>query len=266
VLAEARAAAEAAGQPRILLVPANPSRERTISAGTYLIAGQPLNETFFATDPTHPRLTADVKALLAGDLAQVAVPDIATAGDVRFQAELIDAQTLPVGGVDFFSALLLVRAVGKTLPGISAPAPGKTLLVCGSETAWPQRQSEARARDIPAFSLPHDIPAATSALRAKDSVLIGIGNGPASRQVTPPELSRQLVQSVAVILRQAPVERLLLEGGATAAAVVAGLGWTRLRVEQVADAGIGVLRPVAPQAPLLVVKPGSYPWPAAFWP
>lgn len=266
VLAEARAAAEAAGRQRILLVPANPSRGRTISGGIYRISGQPLNETPFAADPTHPRVTADVRTLLEGDLTQVTVPDILSARDVQRHAELVDASTLPVGGVDFFEALLRARMLRKTAPSTLPPAAGKTLLVCGSQAPWHERSSEATARGTPVFSLPHDIPAVLSALRRNDSVLIGIGNGPETQNATPRELTRRLAQSVATILRETNVERVLLEGGATSAAVIGELGWNRLRAEQVADSGIAALRPVAAQAPTTVIKPGSYPWPAGFWP
>lgn len=265
VLAEARAVAETAGNPRILLVPANPSRGRTIRAGTYLVAGQLLNETFFASDPSHPRWTADVKALLNGDLAHITVPDILTDGDVRFQAGIIDAETLPVGAVDFFTALLTVRVRQRISQRESIPTTGKTLLVCGSASAWPARSNPARARGIPTFELPHDTGAVVSALRAADAVLIGIGTGPATWNVTPAKLNLLLAQSAAAILQQTRVERLLLEGGATAAATIAALGWTRLLAEQVADSGVAVLRPVAAQPPMLFIKPGSYPWPEALW-
>jgi uncharacterized protein YgbK (DUF1537 family) len=266
VLAEARAVANAAGCERILLIPANPSRGRTIRAGTYLLNGQPLNETVFATDPAHPRFTANVKALLEGDLANVTVPDIASVSEVRLQAELVDAHTLPVGAADFFTALLLVRTARGIPSPAELPVAGRTLLVCGSEASWPQRYRDAVARGIPAFSLPHDIPSVLSQLRTNATAVIGIGNGLTTQKVTPGELSRQLAESVAAILRQSPVDRLLLEGGATSAAVIAALGWTRLRAEEVADSGVGVLRPATAAAPLLVIKPGSYPWPAAFWP
>ena len=264
VLAEARAVAAAAGQPRLLLIPANPSRQRLIRAGKYFVAGRPLNETAFAADPIHPRLTAEVKALLGENPADAVVPDINTEADVRHQAAKMDASTLPVGAVDFFSALLDVRITPKIIPTPSPAVKGKTLLICGSVNSWLQRSAEAKVRGIPAFTLPHDIAAAATALRQSDCVLLGIG--PTAHDITPAALARRLAESVAGILHQAPVARLLLEGGATSAAVIAALGWTRLRTEQIADSGVGVLRPVAENAPLLFIKPGSYPWPDAIWP
>jgi uncharacterized protein YgbK (DUF1537 family) len=265
VLAEARAIAAAAGRQRILLLPANPSRARTIRAGRYLVADRPLNETAFATDPTHPRLTADVQTLLGGDLAAIAVPDIETARDVRSQAERVDAQTLPVGAVDFFTALLEVRTPAANIPRPQPPVASRTLLVCGSQAAWSQRSAAAATRGTPVFDLPHDIPSIIGALRTHRTVIIGIGNRPVTRQIASHELTSQLAGTVAAILRETPVEQLLLEGGATAAAVIAALGWTRLHAELSSEPEVGVLRPVGATAPLVVIKPGSYPWPAAYW-
>jgi len=266
VLAEARAIATATGRSRILLVPGNPSRERTIRDGIYRIAGQPLHETSFAHDPTHPRRSSQVSELLGGDLAEVIVPDIATASDVRLQADGVGADILPVGGVDFFAALLAARVAAGTPPGSAPSVKGSTLLVCGSETSWTRRCGEAAARGIPVFGLPHDLPAVVNALAGGKPVLLGIGNGPATRAVPPQALTAQLAQSVAAILHANRIQNLFLEGGATSAAVIAALGWTRLRAEPAVDPGIGLLRPVAVAAPLLAIKPGSYPWPTALWP
>jgi uncharacterized protein YgbK (DUF1537 family) len=267
VLAEARAVASVTGSPRILLIPANPSRGRTISAGQYLIAGEPLSKTFFSRDPCHPRLTADVTKLLGGDLTNVTVPDIATENDIHHQVETMDAQVLPAGAVDFFAALLTRRTAQKSAragPGLARK--GKTLLVCGSAAAWPGRVHLAQEHRIPAFTLPHDISAVVGSIRINETVLLGIGNGPATVEATPEKLVMQLAQSVGAVLRQTRVDRLLLEGGATAATTLAALGWTRLQTEQVAASGVGVLRPAAPQAPRLFIKPGSYAWPEAIWP
>lgn len=266
VLAEARAVAAAIGLQHIRLVPANPSRGRTINAGTYLIAGVPLDKTLFATDPTHPRPTSQVRTLLDGDLTQVTVPDILSVRDVQRQAELVDASTLPVGGVDFLEALLVARGHRKIATSRLQQAAGKTLLVCGSEASWSLRRSETASRGALVFSLPHDIPAILGALEKNDPVLMGIGNGPETQNATPRELTDRLTESVTTILRKAEVERVLLEGGTTAAAVIGALGWTRLRAQQGNHSGLGVLRPVAERAPILVIKPGSYPWPPGFWP
>ena len=100
---------------------------------------------------------------------------------------------------------------------------------------------------------------------ANRCALIGIGEGPLTHGVGPSALAKQLAQAGATVLREISVGRLLLEGGATAAAVVRELGWTRLCACEVAAPGTGTLRPFGLAAPILSIKPGSYDWPMNLW-
>lgn len=265
VLAEARATAGATGKKRLLVLPANPSRQRLIRDGRYFIAGQPLDETDFARDPAHPRTTALVSALLGGDLTGVASPDAGTPAELASQAAAMDRDTLPVGAVDFFTALLQIRHPPRSLLAIPAATPaGPTLLVCGSASSWTQRRAQATARRLPVFARPYDSAGAASALQSGPGVLIGIGEVDGG---SPAILSAELATVVADLVRRGgPIARLLLEGGATARSVVDRLGWKRLQSCQNAAPGVGVLQPVGGPGPLLFIKPGSYPWPMEIWP
>ena len=55
----------------------------------------------------------------------------------------------------------------------------------------------------------------------------------------------------------------MLEGGATARAVLEHVGWRRFAVEGVLADGVVAIRPTGGQAAgvVFVVKPGSYEWP-----
>jgi uncharacterized protein YgbK (DUF1537 family) len=55
---------------------------------------------------------------------------------------------------------------------------------------------------------------------------------------------------------------LLIAGGATAAAVLRGLGWSRLKVVRVWGPGVVTLQPLAAPGFAVTLKPGSYPWPS----
>jgi uncharacterized protein YgbK (DUF1537 family) len=61
---------------------------------------------------------------------------------------------------------------------------------------------------------------------------------------------------------------LVIEGGATAAAIVAALGWTAFDVEGNLAPGVVSMRPLAKTERgkrfRIVLKPGSYPWPPNF--
>lgn len=266
VLAEARAVADAAGLPRLLIMPANPSRGRVIRDGLYFVGDRPLHEGGFASDPIHPRKTSRVADLLGGDLCDIAVPDAATTADVQRHARNLDASTLPVGAADFFAALLTARTSRQ--PGATKDvdtAADPTLAVCGSAASWPQRHAEARAHGIPAFPLPHDVSAIKKALSISPCVLLGIGDGPDTHGQSPDTLSTYLSDTVAALLRPKPPGRLLLEGGATAAEIIRALGWTRLSALAVSG-DVAVLRAVGTESPQLFIKPGSYPWPESLWP
>jgi len=265
VLAEARATAEATGKKRILILPANPTRHRIIRTGRYFIDGQPLHETAFAHDPTHPCTSSQVAALLGGDLAGVETPDAETVAALARQAATTDRDTLPVGAADFFMALLQTRvAPGGKAPPASAPVAGATLVVCGSAASWTQRRMEAIDRAIPVFARPYDLKTVTRALQSPGCALLGIGDGGG---VSPSTLSAELAEAAATLVRgENKIVALLLEGGATARAVMNRLGWTRLQACQVSTQGVGVLRPANAAGPLLFIKPGSYAWPPEIWP
>jgi len=266
VLAEARATAAAAEKKRLLILPANPSRQRIIRGGRYLIDGRPLDETAFAHDPAHPRTSALVTALLGEDLAGVETPDIETEADLARLAATTDRSTLSVGAADFFTALLQVR-VGPRItpppPALATPA-GATLSVCGSAASWTQRRSEAAAHHIPFFARPYDLDGAARALRLPGWALLGIGEvGGVSSATLSAELA---VAAASLVSAENKIVAFLLEGGATARAVVNRLGWTRLESCQVSAQGVGVLRPAHAAGPLLYIKPGSYAWPTEIWP
>jgi len=198
----------------------------------------------------------------------VAAPDAQSTADLLNCAAAIDPGTLPVGGADFFAALLQTQAAtSATAPPASVPPRrGTTLVACGSKASWPQRQREAEAQGLPAFALPHAVAAVTEALRTSSCVLLGIGDGPSTAGVSPARLTDRFTATVVRVLRDATVDRLLLEGGATAAAVVRAQGWTRLCAGAEAAPGVGVLRPFDSDQPWLIIKPGSYPWPREIWP
>jgi uncharacterized protein YgbK (DUF1537 family) len=279
VLVELRAIMEAADRPRAILIPANPSRQRVIRGGHLFVEDRPLHATAFARDPEHPRTTSNVAELLGGDLRGVSAPDVDCAADLARQAQLVDAGTLAGGGVEFFAALLArsgfppsgslktpAREATAGAGPLGSEAGPATLLVCGSAASWNERRRRADQDRIPTFSLPAEVAAVAGAIRTLRRALLGIGDGAATRGVAPAILVGQLAALAAAVLQEVPVERLMLEGGATAAAVVRALGWTRLQACEAAAPGIGTLRPAGKEGPILSIKPGSYPWPPELWP
>jgi uncharacterized protein YgbK (DUF1537 family) len=272
VLAESRAVASVFGHATLLVVPANPSRGRVILDGIYRIDGRPLHETVFAHDPEHPRRTSRAADLLGGLASDVSVADATSPADIARHAATVDDRTLPVGAADFFAALLTRSCPAATQPDLHLKRIADTatsLLVCGSAASWQRRRETALALGIPVFGMPDDIEAteygdALDALRRGRDAVIGIAR---SAGLTPAALAKGLGLAVSGILSATRIDRLLLEGGATAAAVVGAQGWTRLRVATAPATGVTGMVPVTPsECPAVLIKPGSYDWPAEIWP
>ena len=285
--AEIEAMLRATGLRRSLLIPANPSRSRVIEKGQYFARGLPLDQTEFARDPEHPRLSADVRMLLGNGIAplslvgaeealpaaEIIVPDATTLEHLGCRAAQLDADTLPAGAANFFAAWLQHHT--KAQPRADAGQPRlevtlPALFVCGSRLAIGKRAAEAAARGVPVLFLTPDArdlytSQAAEILDENRSLLFANSDEPTS--LTPRELTSRFAAAVAGILARTRVATLLVEGGATAAAVIDQLSWRRLSVVAEAPSGIGVLVPVDIADQLrLIIKPGSYPWPAEVWP
>lgn len=281
------------GLPRALLVPANPGRGRVIAEGQYLIHGQPLSQTEFARDPEHPALTAEVAALLgqasplpvhvvrpgaALPADGLVVGEAASPADLAHWAGRIDGGTLPAGAAEFFEAWL--RRQGRD-PAVRPAAldglgRGKALLVSGSTSAASRDFCrDCEARGVPVLRMPPELFAGAAsavaearweaatrrALAARPLVVVAIDQPRHPAPDWPARLRASLAALVASVLAGGGVDQLLLEGGATARAIVDRLGWVRLRVRAELAPGIVALQPIETPVPLVVLKPGSYAWP-----
>lgn len=293
VRAEIEEILKTTGLGRSLFVPANPSKKRLIREGLYYVNGVPLAQTSFANDPLHPRRSSSVTELLsaagsvpitresggADDFAGILVPDVTGEADLVRLAAQVDDATLPAGGVEFFVALL-ERRLGKH-PAIPPPRPTSPLLwICGSQMAWQLgRAGECARLEMLLLIMPETLHHTSDAAHAwselierslstHDRVMVAIGEGPRPEHLSiPPEsLADHLAKSVAHVLRRRPVATVCVEGGATAAALMREMDWTRLTALPTPDLpGVSALRPAAADGPLVLVKPGSYPWPEQLW-
>ena len=299
VRAEIEAVLKATGLRRALLVPANPSKGRIIRGGVYYVNGTPLGQTAFAADPDHPRRSSAVLELLGEAGATrvaagcspgksidegIAVPDVEDGAGILRHAGAVDGQTLAAGGVEFFRAVL-ERRQGKRHAADAARTMGRPMLfVCGSAHAWSQgRLAQCERHRVPVLVMPDSVSVSTTAvphgplhewseritaaLAAQGCALAAIGSapvhGPPSHSTT---LAGRLAAAVSGALQNEAVAVVCVEGGATAAALLRELGWRRLAAlpSSTLD-GVAVLRPFDRGAPLVLVKPGSYPWPDSIW-
>jgi D-threonate/D-erythronate kinase len=286
VAAEIEAVLDATGLPQCLLVPANPSRGRVVQRGELWVAGRPVHETEFARDPEHPRLTSRVRDLLGSASDRIHVPDVTSEADLHRIAEVSARErgrVLWAGAADFFRVLL--EREGEDLPratetAVSRRDPERVVLISGSRAAWQAEHRDVRADSDVAVRV---MPAALTRAEQDDEafeawardlaalmtttprVLVAIG--PAEGATAAPSVlaERLAAASVSAIRHAGTVQRVLAEGGATAAAVAAAFGWTRFAVTAQPASGVVLLEPHGAEGPDFLIKVGSYPWPAAVW-
>jgi len=289
---------KALDKPRAILAPANPSRGRTIVGGCYWVDGQPLHETDFANDPEYPATSCQVTDLLEppgcpvlalkhsayqGRETGLVVAEVERQEDLSCWAAKVDDSTLASGGSDFFSALLEKRIGPNRVKSISEVVctAGPRLFVCGSASESSRRAvRRAQHRGVCVCAMPASLLGGYAshrlvtkqwsedvlgALRADGRAIVAIAQ-PVVKDVS---LARRLATHMATlteaVVRRTAIRELILEGGATAEAVVVRLGFKTLKVRGEYAPGV-VQFNVAGQEDLLVtIKPGSYPWPVDIW-
>ena len=295
VTAEVEAVMQQLQFNRALLLPANPTLGRVIRSGEYFIHGQPIHRTEFAKDPEYPRRSSQVMRLLDAPQhflmrlanGELRVPDNTlligqadSAERIHEWARICGTALLPVGGSEFFGALLATTRAG------SAPLEaedidfmaGKQLFVCG--TASPQAQlliKKTRAAGTPVFTLPRNLmwdgkfsagaqlviaQRVVAAFAESRRVLLAVGLPPVAETAVARCLADNLVDIAELVLRSGSVKNIFAEGGATAAELVRRMNWPRLDVRREWAPGVATLAVVGESALWLTIKPGSYSWPS----
>ncbi len=293
VLAEVQAALAATGRSTAIVIPANPSRNRIIRGGHYHVAGIPLHQTEFAADPHHPALTSHVVERIGGAglahardateplHAGIIIGNAASSEDMRSWAARVTTDCFPVGGADFFTALLghagylpLARSPEAT------PANVARLLVCGTTSITAHAALDrAAAAGTPILNMPQTVYASASptqtdlnpwqrdilnALHQRGRAIVAV------RHPLDPARSQQIVETltaaVAAILPplNAPCE-IFAEGGSTASHLASRMGWREFSASRELATGVVRLAIANEAARWLTIKPGSYPWPPEVW-
>ena len=283
IVAELQALMQA-GFDRTLLLPANPSKGRCITDGHYRIDGVPIDRTLFRTDPEFPAVTDDVVTLLGGDVHYLTptTAQIETGISIgessayeAFVARFDAPSLLWAGAADAFGVLL--RSLGyvrQPLPPFAGLSEQPTLIVFGS-TARHDLSAEPffRRRRVAEVPMPDAVfdggPSAvwTEACRAaatnSDALLLRIPQQVQVDRAKARHLRTAMAETIAAWVRTNPPAELVIEGGATAYAILNELNWSEFTVtNQIAP---GVVRLYCPAAGVhLIFKPGSYPWGTTF--
>ena len=275
-----------------LVIPANPALGRTIVHGEYLLNTEPLHHSNFANDPEFPAKSSSVIELLqqkgvdihsqqhheALATRGIIVGDTHNAAHLEAWAEIVDDSMIVAGASGFFTALM-DRRFGKPELKSGLPKLNKPILIV-SGTAF-KKSSDAiqhlKAEGMPVSFMPSglvlaDVPIAQTYqqwyleieqhIANFGKVIIAINatdtEGIANRAKS---LREKTAVIVAQVFKHNEVKELLVEGGATAFAILQQLNINQFKPVQ--EIATGVVRMQAVNHPELhiTIKPGSYSWP-----
>jgi uncharacterized protein YgbK (DUF1537 family) len=265
-----------------------------IQSGVYYIDNVPLNQTVFAQDPEFPALTADVSERLPeisgvispGDPAGergIFVGNAASQADIESYAVLLDERTLLAGAADLFAACLRHSGWSENAQVSEFKGFGKkeAIIVSGSTvhhdlagTPYFQRkQVPMISMPFPVFELKDPPKAWFSALdevyRLHHSIAISVGHPVRTGVRTALRLRNIMALATSSLVDVQLPDELVVEGGATAFAVLKALGWSGFRVTDEIAPGVVRMSLTMNLEDLniwnhkevhITLKPGSYPW------
>jgi len=254
VLMELRMLMEMTGSTQAILSPANPSLGRTIRNGNYFVNDIPVHEAGFAADPEFPVTSADVLSMLRAkpeEMNGIAIAEAGNIYDVIQLAQRINAGTLPAGGSDFFKALLAKQHQERLQQEQEWGSP--LLLISG--TRYPERRKEWKQWNVEVSELRLNADDTQLLLKA-EKMIIAFEEGNTTR--TAAALRKYMAAKVAMLVAALSQPELMIEGGATAAAILDELNETKLQPIQELAQGVVRLRG---RNACFTLKPGSYAWP-----
>lgn len=263
------------GVRRALIVPANPSLGRTIRNGHYFIDDIAISQTGFAKDPEFAILSSEVIAMLGHPATVLSqgeqlmqglniVSAAATIEAVDQWAAQVDASCIAAGSADFFEAMLKRRYKKYAKPG--SPLLSRThVYVSGTSFGKSVELIKYFGRSYTAYidsgmmaddSKP-DIwtEKAIEILRLHQQLIVAFDETIDPSAYEAAHLRYKMAARVKTLASQFAIDELLIEGGATAAAVFRALGMNCF--EPVYEWERGVVQMRAGEM-LVTVKPGSY--------
>lgn len=269
-------------------MPANPSKGRIIRGGVYYVGDKPIHETDFRYDPEFPAVTSDVHERFPS----LTIPDAVCKADVdAIVSDAIDKGLLLAGAADLFASLIEqvkgVKECNCQQEDCNNQPPTTRLIVCGST------QSKALMLGLPVIEMPDDVfwerekhwnisfsdiekqrneaPSADEKQSGnvqgegrQPGAILAIGNKPVREgKEAAVYLRTVMAEACCSLLQDMQPQELIIEGGATAFAIISQTPYARFEI--VNEFAPGVVRmkttPDASQKELFItLKPGSYSW------
>ncbi|MDI9861157.1 four-carbon acid sugar kinase family protein [Flectobacillus roseus] len=297
VLAEIKAIQDFLVQKNCLIVPTNPSMGRRIQDGKYYVGDKLAHETAFAHDPEFPIQSSEVINMLRAKptdqvriLAQpilplqgITVAEVTQKEDLTKWASQWAKIDLLVGGAEFFASILSNLGYN---PVEKIFSPQQTALNCLYVSGTTFSDSVEKIQNHASHTggvcyLPQELVSQPidseefnqslnrwaseiiQCFKQHQVVIIAIEKQLDTTKITPAELAKLIAKVVKKVWNQVHLAEILIEGGATSAAILAEIPLQNfLPTEEFAQ---GVIRMQSLERPstYLTLKPGSYAWPQA---
>jgi uncharacterized protein YgbK (DUF1537 family) len=299
VLAELEVYMRQMKKTKALLVPGNPLLGRTIVNGFYFINGVPVHLTSFAHDPEFAVKSSNVLEMLGANKTNnvhfinkeraingegIFIGDVLVNDDLQVWSEKVDDTMLLAGGANFFASLLAARNFMpvETEKHYRFQYTGKKLYISGTafENSVAKIQQVAEAGG-PVIYLPEAFfnqpekseilaeewsDSILAHLQQNEQVIMAVKSGSSiSKQLSPVQLSILFATTVAQVFKRQRIQEIIIEGGATAAAVLKELGFGTFKPLQVFAQGVIRMESLSCPDIFITMKPGSYDWPTTVW-
>ncbi len=265
---------------QLLFCPINPSLGRVIRNGKYYVGEVEISRSDFAHDPEFPVLQSSVKQLLGVNGVSLVnrtneinvemtyiVPSIASDQDLDLWAGQLHNFKLFAGAGAYFKHLL-TRYLDfiDPLPEVKIAFDQPMLYICGSKHEdITQRLSRVPKDQILYWRKPAD----EKKLASKLTEIIN-RRGVAVFSAQPQEqyqaitIRKSMGLTVKFLQEQCHIQELIIEGGATAHAVLEQMNIDVLRPTEQLSQGVTRCQ-VAGSTQRVTMKPGSYPWSRDLW-
>lgn len=284
------------GKKKVLLIPANPSLNRTIVDGVYYINEIPLMESNFFGDDFIKGTTSNVLDMIGKGYKNQSfsvslgeempcegfiIGNTPKNEDLTDWADMLDDTILPAGGASFFNAILRKITNGKKAKINPLSFGKKALYVCGSNHL-PSRKVVRNVKEAggSVLYMPKTIfcnddseqiitqwaDEISKEIEKENRVIIAIDTLECD-DVTDihGKIKGVFAEVVKKVLAKVNLEELLIEGGATAYSIIEHLEYKKFYPEQELAQGVIRMKIDQKKEIYLTLKPGSYQWTESVW-
>ena len=257
---------------RALYLPANPSKGRIIKDGVYYIGSTPLHLTDFSFDPEFPAFSSRLDERFPGCREKgIDYADACCADDIRrvVAEACANGSTLLAGAADLFTEFLRLKCYVTEAEAKPCRIDlSDSLIVCGST------QSKPIECGIATSCMPTEVydekcsPDAWIDGMVRDyaevphALILAIRDRHRTGRHIAVYLRSTMARAVKELAAAHRPKELVIEGGATAYAILRALGWSSFDISD--EIAPGVIRMQASNSTFVTMKPGSYPWGGLF--